>query len=105
MSRQTDNKKVVKVLSNALTAFLDDQRAFAHEDPEWLEEFKGMSQDERDKMPGCGCEDFVGDLTGANVGEEKVRFFSNHSDAKDRAKRMSDQDYFALSQMFTQIFR
>jgi hypothetical protein len=33
---------------------------------------------------------FVGDLTGANVGEEKVRFFSNHSEAKDRAKRMSD---------------
>jgi hypothetical protein len=67
MSRQTDNKKVVKVLSNALTAFLDDQRAFAHEDPEWLEEFKGMSQDEREKMPGCGCEDcqYAGMLRGS----------------------------------------
>jgi hypothetical protein len=48
---------------------------------------------------------FVGNLPGTNVGEEKIRSFSNHSEAKDRAKRMSDQDYFGLSQMFTQVFR
>jgi len=57
MSRHSGNRAVVEALQNALTDFLEDQRTFAHSDPEWLKDFESWTQKERDEIPGCGCED------------------------------------------------
>jgi hypothetical protein len=67
MGRKTKNQQVVIALQDALEAFLDDQRKFAESDPEWLEEWKSMSDEERKEMPGCGCRDCqrAGELLGS----------------------------------------
>ena len=55
MSRNTGNREVIENLQVALTDFLNNHRAFAHGDPEWLEGLKEMTQTERDQLSGCGC--------------------------------------------------
>ena len=67
MSRHSGNRKVVEALQDALTAFLEDQRAFAHKDPDWLKDFETWTQKEREEIPGCGCEDCrtAGELRGS----------------------------------------
>jgi hypothetical protein len=55
MSRNTGNRPVIEALQVALTDFLNDHRAFAQTDPEWVEGFKEWTEAERKQTPGCGC--------------------------------------------------
>jgi len=57
MGRHTGNKKVVENLQKALTAFLADHSKAAHADPEWIEENKDMTPEERESNVACGCDD------------------------------------------------
>ena len=50
MGRHTGNEKVVKNLQKALQAFLADHYKAAHEDPEWIEEAKDLTPEEREKF-------------------------------------------------------
>ena len=66
MCRDSGNSAIRESLQAALTAYLDDHRAFAHDDPEWLEGFNKMTPEERKQMAGCGCKccDSAGYLRG-----------------------------------------
>lgn len=58
MSYHTGNTVVVKALQKALEDFLADQRKSAMQhDPEWAEEWKKKSDEEKKEFSGCGCED------------------------------------------------
>jgi hypothetical protein len=57
MGRHTGNRKVVQNLQKALEAFLADHYKAAHEDPEWIEEAKELTQAERESPDACGCDD------------------------------------------------
>ena len=57
MARHTGNREVVENLQNALEAFLADHRLAATEDPEWIENTKGMTSEELEALSGCGCDD------------------------------------------------
>jgi hypothetical protein len=56
MGRSTGNQKVVEDLQKALEAFLADHFKVAHEDPEWVEESKDMTLEERESPVACGCD-------------------------------------------------
>jgi intein/homing endonuclease len=57
MGRHTGNRNVVENLQKALEAFLADHYKAAHEDPEWIEEVKELTQEERESPDACGCDD------------------------------------------------
>jgi len=57
MGRHTGNVRVVENLQKALEAFLADHYKAAHADPEWIEEAKDLTPEERKSVAACGCDD------------------------------------------------